>query len=129
MGEREKGEPAFGTVGRTVGGTLLGGVGLAIIIAAYNAPQETADSARDATQLSALDITEIRAEAEGLRGSIGRLRASLTELQRRMGEEERRLATLEARFDERHIAVRRDIDRLEKSSSSILSRIKRDGLE
>jgi chromosome segregation ATPase len=116
MGERESSdEPAFGTIGRTVGGTLLGGIGLAIIIAAYNAPQETADSARDATQLSALDITQIRAEAEGLRGSIGRLRTSISELQRRMGEEERRLATIEARFEERHIGTRRDISRLENA--------------
>tara|TARA_R110002096_G_scaffold44547_1_gene120756 strand:+ start:6227 stop:6580 length:354 start_codon:yes stop_codon:yes gene_type:complete len=114
MSERENSdESAFGSVGRTIGGTLLGGIGLAIIIAAYNQPQETADSARDASQLSALDITEIRAEAEGLRDSIGRIRASISELERRVGEEERRLATIEARFEERHIGTRRDISRLE----------------
>jgi hypothetical protein len=105
-------EPAFGTVGRTIGGAMLGGLGLAIVLSVWNAPQETADSARDASHLSALDIAEIRAEADGLQRSIERLRVSIEQQQNRLGAQEKRLAEVEARFDERSISVRRDLDRL-----------------
>ena len=105
---------------------MLGGLGLAIVVSVWNAPQETADIARDASQLSALDIAEIRAESDGLRESIGRLRGEIQQLQNRLGSQEKRLAEVEARFNERSLGVRRDIDRLEKDSASILGRIRRD---
>tara|TARA_R110002110_G_scaffold287000_5_gene501310 strand:- start:377 stop:721 length:345 start_codon:yes stop_codon:yes gene_type:complete len=112
MSEEKKNEPAFGAVGRTIGGAMLGGLGLAIVLSVWNAPQETADNARDASQLSALDIAEIRAEADGLRQSISRIRDTIEQQQNRLGAQEKRLAEVEARFEERSIGVRRDLERL-----------------